>query len=266
MCGLWNSAGTCNSVDHEEYLWLGDLPVAAIIPRLVFDPAEGYLEEASRVLVYVHSDHLDTPRSITLSSDTTNQPVWRAAYEPFGGPLAGGSGSASGTSYYFSLRFPGQIYDGNAVRNYNYFRDYDPATGRYLQSDPMLQPNRLITNEAAFYVPLIIQWPQWLQPYSYVTAKPLSEIDPYGLGLWGIIKCMWYGSKMEKYADQCHGECPNDLMGQIKFMQKYQSGFLDDAMLKCTCSRADAAGDKDLCTKFFATCITSPFGGPMPRP
>ena len=140
--------------------------------------------------------------------------------------------------------------------HYNYFRDgYDAATGRYTQSDPMLQPNRLITSELAFYVPLILQMPQWLQPYSYVTAKPLSEIDPYGLGPWGIIKCMWYGRKMEKYADQCQGECPNDMMGQLNFMRKYQAGFLEDAMLKCTCSKAEAAGDKDLCAKFFATWL-----------
>jgi RHS repeat-associated protein len=37
----------------------------------------------------------------------------------------------------YNLRFPGQIFDGQAGLHLNYFRDYDPATGRYIQSDPI---------------------------------------------------------------------------------------------------------------------------------
>lgn len=32
--------------------------------------------------------------------------------------------------------FPGQYYDAETGHNYNYFRDYDPTTGRYIESDP----------------------------------------------------------------------------------------------------------------------------------
>jgi RHS repeat-associated protein len=35
------------------------------------------------------------------------------------------------------LRFPGQQYDSATGFNYNYFRDYDPSTGRYVESDPI---------------------------------------------------------------------------------------------------------------------------------
>ncbi|MCX2781279.1 RHS repeat-associated core domain-containing protein [Microbulbifer thermotolerans] len=36
-----------------------------------------------------------------------------------------------------NLRFPGQIQGGEAAYYYNYFRDYDPSLGRYIQSDPI---------------------------------------------------------------------------------------------------------------------------------
>ena len=35
------------------------------------------------------------------------------------------------------MRFPGQIYDSQAGLQQNYYRDYDPAIGRYVESDPI---------------------------------------------------------------------------------------------------------------------------------
>lgn len=36
-----------------------------------------------------------------------------------------------------NLRFPGQYFDAETDFHYNYFRDYDSSSGRYIQSDPI---------------------------------------------------------------------------------------------------------------------------------
>lgn len=37
----------------------------------------------------------------------------------------------------YNLRFPGQLFDGQAGLHDNWLREYDPAVARYAQSDPI---------------------------------------------------------------------------------------------------------------------------------
>jgi len=61
-----------------------------------------------------------------------------------------------------NLRFPGQCFDKETGLHYNYFRTYDPSTGRYLESDPIGLDGGLNT-------------------YTYVLNNPLIHMDLFGL-------------------------------------------------------------------------------------
>jgi RHS repeat-associated protein len=141
LIGEYTSAGGL----IEETVWLGDIPVATLRPS------------GSGVTVYnIEADHLNTPRQITQAT-TANTQMWTWFSDPFGTTAATG---ASGFTY--NLRFPGQIYDPQAGLQQNYFREYDPAIGRYVESDPVGLRGGINT-------------------YAYSRASPVGNADPSGL-------------------------------------------------------------------------------------
>ena len=135
------------------------------------DDADGYvIADAIRLsdvgpadakLYYLHTDHLNTPRLVT---DETNTIVWRNSplTEPFGLSPVEEDPDGDGKPFTMNLRFPGQYADKETNLNYNYYRDYNPQTGRYIQSDPIGLNGGINT-------------------FGYVGGNPLSKIDPMGL-------------------------------------------------------------------------------------
>ena len=70
-------------------------------------------------------------------TDAGNNSVWRwDNADPFGGNMPDENPAGLGT-FTYNLRFPGQYFDRETNLHYNYFRDYDPGMGRYIQSDPI---------------------------------------------------------------------------------------------------------------------------------
>ncbi|MGC5887898.1 RHS repeat domain-containing protein [Ralstonia pseudosolanacearum] len=103
----------------QETVYLGDTPVATVKNGTPY---------------YIYADQIDTPRVIT---DTNNLMVWRwDQADPFGVTLPDENPTSLG-GFTYNLRFPGQVYDAETGKHYNASRDYDPAGGRYLQSDPV---------------------------------------------------------------------------------------------------------------------------------
>ena len=88
---------------------------------------------------YIYPDHLGSPYA--LSNDAKNK-VWsRHTFDkgasPFGEDLTFTGKQYGDGLFDMPLRFPGQYSDTETGHSYNFHRDYDPATGRYVQSDPM---------------------------------------------------------------------------------------------------------------------------------
>ena len=153
-----NGSGTVTAV----YVYLNGQPLAKIEGASVY---------------YYHNDALGTPQKMT---DSTGTVVWSADYKPFG------EATITVSTITNNLRFPGQYYDAETGTHYNYFRDYDPTTGRYKQADPWYSGIVRMSSSRA-KVDVRIRRPGRLVDlslYPYVENNPLKWIDPRGLEIF----------------------------------------------------------------------------------
>jgi RHS repeat-associated protein len=148
----YNNLGQKSSAQY--WIWLDGLPLAQIDFRY---NTSGAVTSTNKY--YLHSDHLNTPRLATSQTQTL---LWSWDSDAFGLGTPNGDVDGDGVVVDIPLRFPGQIFEAYSNLNYNYFRDYDPNTGRYVQSDPIGLQGGLNT-------------------YSYVMGNPLAFTDILGL-------------------------------------------------------------------------------------
>ena len=123
----------------REYITVEGQPVALV--------------STANSIYYLHTDHLG---AVVKATDENQSIIWEVSRRPFG------ERTITTAQIEMPLGFPGQYFDEESNNYYNYFRDYDPATGRYLQSDPiglLGGPNT----------------------YAYVGGNPTNYTDKYGL-------------------------------------------------------------------------------------
>ncbi|HKQ81282.1 MAG TPA: DUF6765 family protein [Steroidobacteraceae bacterium] len=126
----------------REYLYLGHDPVTLMDDGRIF---------------WIHTDQLGAPWALTSKEQKM---VWSTTRQPFGTLHESIDGKHTG--YRFNHGLPGQFEDEESGLFYNLARNYDPKTGRYLESDPL----GVVAGENTF---------------AYVSNNPLSSIDPFGL-------------------------------------------------------------------------------------
>jgi len=176
----------------NEFIWMDDLPV-------------GVLSGANETLAYIEPDHLGTPRVVV--DPTRNVAIWKwpLSNDPFGESAPQQDPDGDGTQFTLNMRLPGQMWDAESGLSYNYFRDYDSGTGRYVESDPIGLKGGIST-------------------YTYSLDSPIVRKDAAGLNNsmirnWGpcpLVSQMFTGFPMGILAStwicvyDCNTTCPGN--------------------------------------------------------
>ncbi len=150
--GQWLGNYSATGQAQKQAIWLDNYPVALINVQSTGVPE----------LAYVQPDHLGTPRVVIDPVRNVAIWEWSNKSEVFGNQIPSADPDGDGVVFELALRFPGQQATDASGLFYNYQREYDPAVGRYSQSDPIglaAGPNT----------------------FGYVMGNPMSWIDPEGL-------------------------------------------------------------------------------------
>jgi len=134
-----------NDERRQEMVYLNSTPIATV---------------TSTGTYRIYADHLDTSRRVA-TNDEEAKVLWEWESKPFGESLANEDVDGDNKKFTLNLRFPGQYFDAETGTHYNINRDYNPVTGRYVQSDP-------------------IGFDGGLNSYAYVGGKPINLVDLFG--------------------------------------------------------------------------------------
>lgn len=179
-----------NGQPWKDYVWVEDEPVTQI---RVHKNAKGKL--LVKDIVYLTSDHLDTPR---IGTDANAEVVWRWEGDAFGDTKTESDPDEDDKNVAVNLRFPGQYFDAETGLHYNWHRYYDPRTGRYINSDPI----GLFAG---------------LNTYAYVGNNPPKWSDPWGL--WSTEGHHYYLNR--KFKDTVSSEALKALKAGSDFADKF---------------------------------------------
>lgn len=109
-------------------------------------------------ILYYYNDHLGTPQALR---DKGGRLHWLANYAAFGEAQIQ---TLFQPQYQVTqnLRFLGQYFDQESGLHQNYYRDYEPTTGRYVETDPIGLDGGINT-------------------YGYAYQNPVNYLDFFGL-------------------------------------------------------------------------------------
>ncbi|MCD2165410.1 RHS repeat-associated core domain-containing protein [Comamonas koreensis] len=135
-----------NPVSGQQGSWSTD-------PIWQAEAVNGSLSKPDTAYHYLYTDHLGTPH---IATDKTGAITWKTIAESFGAM------EEVENSVRVNLRFPGQYWDEESGKHYNFYRYYRSETGRYMKSDP-------------------VGLSAGVNFYGYGFANPLYFIDSVGL-------------------------------------------------------------------------------------
>ncbi|ARN75201.1 RHS repeat domain-containing protein [Oceanicoccus sagamiensis] len=199
---------------------------------------------AESELYFIHSDHRGAPVAMT---DANQEVVWTASYTPFGEAEVDEDPDGDGKRVEMNLRLPGQYYDKERGLYYNYYRDYDPSLGRYIQADPrgvsvdFSDPQRTLAIQLGIAKPSFSDVQMINHNYAYVASNPLKYVDPTGEILQYIIPAIGIGTAIVS-AKQCSDAVDKDLGADRKREGDWKKCFSGD---HSACSRANQERAED---------------------
>jgi len=157
----------------------------------------------------------------------------------------------------YNLRLPGQVFDGQAGLHQNGFRDYDPATGRYIESDPIgLQGGTDTYGYANDRPSMLIDQRGLFTLTEGVTYQYVAQVPGGGVNVGGgtnptvQVKCECSGCGGTWKLKACHGEFHIDVAlragvsdpGERDFYRKSEGDHVRD--LQFGAGRLLAAGQR----------------------
>jgi RHS repeat-associated protein len=161
--GRYIAGETTVSLYDESEHWIGDYDGAGRTTRQIvwLDEYPVALIEGDRTLD-IETDQIGTPRVIV--DRKVNKPVWtwEISGDAFGSHAPDEDADKDGKPLVFDMRYPGHRFDAVSRLFQGGWRDYDPSSGRFIQSDPIGLRGGPST-------------------YGYVNGNPLAAIDPNGL-------------------------------------------------------------------------------------